>query len=273
MISRAPLLLLAVTAATLAACALPSAGKSASEAPGLAPPTPVDSSRWTEPPKGYLPAGAHPDGRKIMPPPPAEGSPRALAERAEFEATRALKDTPRWTQAIRDADLSGKEAFHGFSCAAGVKIGPTTTPTLAKMMLRLIDDARPVYNPAKDLYGRTRPPIGNTAPICVPRERWLETNASYPSGHSLIAWTWTLILAELIPDRSTEIAARGREFGDSRMICGVHWSSDVEAGRLLAGPLVARLHAEPGFMADMATAKAEIEKARTLGAPEHCPVS
>ncbi len=271
MIRRATPALIAIIATTaLAACSLADGWRSQLEPP---PPTPVGSASWKEPPKGYLPAGAAPDAMKILAPPPAVGSDVQKAELANFEATRALQGTPRWTQALRDADLSGKEGFHGFSCAAGVKIGPQTTPVLAKMLLRTIDDARPVYNPAKDFYARRRPAAGNTRPICVPREDWIETNGSYPSGHSLIGYSWSLILAELVPDRATEITTRGREFGDSRVICGVHWPSDIDAGRTLAGALVARLHADPGFQSDLATARSEIESARKLGPPQHCPVS
>ncbi|MDP2259150.1 MAG: phosphatase PAP2 family protein [Caulobacter sp.] len=226
---------------------------------------------WAEAPGGYLPDGAHPDGRRILPPPPAVGSATWQAEQAQFEATRALEGSPRWAQAIRDTDLFGEEVFRGFSCAAGVRLDPTTTPTLAKMLLRLIHDGRPIYNPSKDFYARKRPAVGNTAPICVPREPWIETNGSYPSGHAMIGYSWSLILAELAPDRATELIIRGRDFGDSRAICGVHWQSDVEAGRTLATALVARLHADPGFMADMATSRAEVEAARKLGAPEGCP--
>lgn len=261
-------LALMFAAAALSACSMVSDWRLGPGEPP--PPTPVHSSTWREPPKGYLPAGAHPDSLKILPPPPAVGSPQQLGELATFEATRALQGTPRWTQAIRDADLSGKEAFMSFSCAANVKIGPDTTPTLARLLMRLIDDGRPVYNPAKDFYARKRPAAGNDAPICVPRERWIETNGSYPSGHSLIGFSWGLILAELVPDRATELVARGREHGDSRVICGVHWQSDVDAGRVLASALVARLRADPGFQADLAAARSEIEAARTLGAPPHC---
>lgn len=270
MIHRAaPLLVIALTATALVGCSLTDGSRASLEPP----PTPVGMASWKEPPKGYLPAGAAPDALKIIPPPPAVGSDVQKAEVANFTATRALEGTPRWTQAIRDADLSGKEAFRGYSCAARVKIGPDTTPTLAKMLLRTIDDARPVYSPAKDVYARVRPPVGNTAPICVPRESWIETNGSYPSGHSLIGYSWALILAELVPERTTEITTRGREYGDSRVICGVHWPSDVEASRTLAGALVARLHAEPEFQKDLAAARSEIEAARGLGLPEHCPAT
>lgn len=270
MIRRAKPALLIAAAVALSACSMV-AGLQSSLEPAAPPPTPVGSANWTEPPKGYLPVGAAPDAMKIIAPPPAAGSPQNLVEKQYFDSTRALQGTPRWTQAIRDADLSGKEAYQGFSCAAGVRIGPETTPVLSKMMLRMIHDARSIYNPPKDFYARKRPAAGNTAPICVPREDWIETNGSYPSGHSLIGYSWSLVLAELVPDRTAEITARGRELGDSRAICGVHWISDIEAGRTLAGVLVARLHAEPGFETDLATAKTEIEKARTLGAPQHCP--
>ena len=264
----APTLVVLITSA-LSGCAM----DLTPPASGAAAPTPVGSANWKEPPKGYLPAGGAPDGMKILPPPPAPDSRQAAAEREIFEKDRALQGTPRWTQAIRDADLSGKEAYQGFSCAAGIRIGPETTPVLSKMMLRVIHDGRLVYNPPKDFYARKRPASGNTAPICVPREDWIETNGSYPSGHSLIGYSWSLILAELVPDRATEITTRGREIGDSRAICGVHWVSDIEAGRTLAGVLVARLHAEPGFQADLAAARAELDAARTLGAPQHCPAA
>ena len=274
MIRRAKPFVLVAVALALSACSVV-AGLRSSPEPAALPPPPVavGSASWKEPPKGYLPAGAAPDALKILAPPPAVGSAQNLAEQQNFDVTRALQGAPRWTQALRDADLSGKEAFHGFSCAAGVRIGPDSTPTLAKMMLRMIDDARPVYNPIKRAYARKRPAAGNTAPICIPREGWIETDGSYPSGHSMIGYSWALILTELVPERATELTARGREFGDSRVICGVHWQSDVDAGRVLAGALVARLHGDPGFQADLATARSEIESARKLGAPQHCPVS
>lgn len=267
MIRRAAPLLLVLAAGALASCSVVSGWR----APQQPPPVAVDSSTWTEPPKGYLPADGYPDGLKILAPPPAVGSPQQLAELEYFKSTRALAGSPRWTQALRDSDLSGKEAFHAFSCATGVRISPETTPTLTKMLLRTIHDARATYNPPKDFYDRKRPAAGNTAPICIPREAWIETNGSYPSGHAMIGQSWALIMIGLFPDKASILGQRGRDFGESRAICGVHWPSDVEAGRLLAGVLVARLNTEPAFQTDLATARNEIDAARKLGAPAHCP--
>ena len=76
-------------------------------------------------------------------------------------------------------------------------------------------------------------------------------------------------MAQVIPDRSAQMVARGREFGDSRRVCNVHWLSDIEEGRLVAAAVVARLNAEPAFRADVEAARAEVEGLRgKLPAPD-----
>ena len=71
-----------------------------------------------------------------------------------------------------------------------------------------------------------------------------------------------MLLAEIDPDNSAEIVARGRAFGESRAVCGVHYVSDVEGGRLTTTALVAALHGNTEFEADIAAARAELAKAR-----------
>jgi acid phosphatase (class A) len=270
--------LLAMGLVGVAACSVvpsvwPMAGPRTAVGPFDQTPTPVRSRDWVTPPHGYLPDGQAPDAMTILGPPPAPNSKAGKADRERFEATRGLAGSARWTLAQRDADLVGPESWKSFGCAAGVRIGADTTPVLARMMLRVEGDAIPVYEPIKARYNRTRPAIGNRKPICVPREGWMETSGSYPSGHSVIGWSWGLILAELLPDRAGQLVARGRDFGESRVICGVHWESDVVAGRELGSALVARLHADPGFMADLAKARSEVAAARKLGPPSSCPAS
>ncbi|MBO9707101.1 MAG: phosphatase PAP2 family protein [Caulobacter sp.] len=228
------------------------------------------TASWTKPPPGYLQTGMNLDGAAIVGPPPAPDSPRGKADRRTFEETRKLAGTPAWDKAIADADLSGKHGFKSFSCAAGVNIGPEATPVLANMLLRMTDDAATLYQPAKAVFQRPRPPVGNTRPICVPREKWIETDGSYPSGHGLIGWSWALVISEVAPEKASAILARGREFGDSRIVCGVHFQSDIEAGRYLGSALVSRLHQDPAFMADLEKARAEVAASRASGAPTGC---
>lgn len=228
------------------------------------------SAGWTKPPPGYLAGGGGIDAAAIIGPPPAPSSPRGKAERAYFDETRKLANTPAWSQAIADADLSGKNGLKSFSCAAGVTLSAEATPTLANMLLRMTDDAAKIYQPAKRVYQRPRPPVGNSQPICVPREAWIATDGSYPSGHGLIGWAWASVIAELVPEKTSPILARGKAFGDSRVICGVHFQSDVEAGRYLGSALVTRLREDPAFMADLAKARAEVAASKATGAPTGC---
>ena len=214
-------------------------------------------------PTGYLSANQIPDSLSIVGPPPATGSLADQADHEAYDRTRALDGTPRWRQAKADVELFGPVAHKSFACAIGKTITPAATPTLSRLLDRVVIDAGTSTAAAKDRYSRVRPAVGNDKPICVAREAWLKTNGSYPSGHAAAGWAWGLILAELAPDRASAVTLRAREFGDSRFICGVHFPTDVEAGRIMGAATVARLHAEPAFASDLAAAKAELAGAPT----------
>ncbi|MDB5472288.1 MAG: acid phosphatase [Caulobacter sp.] len=211
---------------------------------------------------GYLAPALLPDSLAIVGAPPAPGSEQAKADRAAFDASRALEGSPRWQQAIADVELFGDKAHRSFSCAIGKEISVAKTPVLSNLLDRLVLDAGGSTNAAKKKYQRDRPMIGHDeAKLCVVREDWMKTNGSYPSGHAAAGFSWGLVLAELAPDKASAAVTRGRDFGDSRWVCGVHFQSDVTAGQLMAAATVSRLHAEPAFTADMALARAELAKA------------
>lgn len=245
-------------AALLAACA--------AAPPHAAPPDPSLASPPHTGLKGYLRAGAL-DGLAILGPPPAMESPQGQADRAAYLATRSLAGTPRWTAAQRDNDLWYGGALARYACALGAEISPAATPATIRLLERVELDTRTVGSPVKTRYNRVRPLIGDDRPVCVPRADWMKTNGSYPSGHANVGWAWGLVLGELAPARATALVAAGYEVGESRIVCGVHYPSDVEAGRRLGAALVARLHAEPAFLADMAAARREIVRARPLSCP------
>ncbi len=104
-------------------------------------------------------------------------------------------------------------------------------------------------------------------PLCTPAdEAVLAKDGSYPSGHASVGWAWGLILAELAPERSGALIQRGLDYGTSRMVFGVHWASDVEAGRLIGAATVARMRADARFKRQLALARQEIDAARAAGA-------
>ena len=239
----------AIIAVMLGAAALAQAPMDASLGP---PPTRVT---------GYFKVSPL-DGKAILGPPPTADSPQGQADRATFEQTRSLQGSRRWTTAIQDNDLWRGGALGRFSCAMGVEVDAKQTPTLWNILHKLELDVRLIGTPTKDFYARKRPLIGNDLAICVPREDWMKTNASYPSGHAMTAWSWGLIMAEARPATATDVLTLARDSGDSRVVCGVHFPSDVEAGRLLGAAMVARLHDVPEFRSDLAKAKAELAKAK-----------
>ena len=91
-------------------------------------------------------------------------------------------------------------------------------------------------------------------------EEDLRHNGSYPSGHTILGWSAALLLTEMAPDMADTVLARGYMYGQSRVIAGFHWQSDVDAGRLCASAAVARLHADKRFMKLMKKAKKEYQK-------------
>ena len=130
----------------------------------------------------------------------------------------------------------------------------------------MMNDAGLSTYAAKNHYQRPRPFLVNDQPICTPKEKErLKKSGSYPSGHSAKGWATALILAEIAPDRADTILARGRAYGENRLVCNVHWYSDVIEGRFMGASTVARLHANAQFMADLEAAKKEVAQARKKG--------
>jgi acid phosphatase (class A) len=255
---------------TLAGCAATSASQTGSGA--VMPPTSPDGLSGGRPGYvvGYLKPAELPNSQTFLPPPPAAGSAALAADEEAYNSTRKLRDTPRWALATKDADLNFPGAADTFSCALGMPISQEATPHLNMLIRRVRADASRANDKAKDLYKRKRPYLAHGDASCTPRET--HKDDSYPSGHTSIGWACALVLAEIAPNRADAIFARGLAFGESRVICGVHWRSDIDAGRVVGASVVSRLHADPVFAAQLELARKEIEAARVAGvkAPLDC---
>lgn len=215
---------------------------------------------------GYLSEEALPKGLAFIPAPPRAGSTAlALDEEISREAL-VLQGTTRWKVAAGDAEISSPKALDSFSCAVDVPINPQDTPRLSLLLARTLMDVSRAVRVVKKHYHRLRPFVVNKKPTCTPEyQAQMERSSSYPSSHSAIGWAWALILSEIAPERASAILARGRDFGQGRIVCNVHWNSDVVEGRVLAAGTVARLHADQAFRADLEAAKADVAAARAKG--------
>jgi acid phosphatase (class A) len=215
---------------------------------------------------GYLQSEVLPNSLALIPPPPAEGSAAFALDEEVSRKSIELQGTPRWELAAEDAELMFPQAAGTFSCVLDAPITEQDTPHLYMLLRRTLADAGLSTYTAKNKYQRKRPFMKNKEPICTPdEEAHLMKDGSYPSGHTAIGWAWALILTEIAPDRADAILARGRAFGQSRVICNVHWQSDVIEGRFMGAAAVARLHADPAFRAEIEAAKAELAAVRAKG--------
>ena len=67
-----------------------------------------------------------------------------------------------------------------------------------------------------------------------------------------------------MPEKRSELFSRGWEFGENRLNLGIHFPSDIEAGRIAATAVIAVMMQNPAFKADLAAAKAEVRAALGL---------
>jgi acid phosphatase (class A) len=229
---------------------------------------PMPAPKPAPPPvQPYLTGPMTPDTYRILPPAPVPGTARYEADRKMFLGTRKLKDGPRWALALNDDNISLLRK--DLSCALGVELTDQNAPRFMTLMRRVGRDSSIATNQPKDLYKRLRPFLIDKGPICIDPDGGIAKSFDYPSGHNTYSWAVGLILAELAPDRATEILVRARAYGESRLICGVHNMSAVEAGRTNGSIIVASLHGQAEFRSDLETARQEIAAARKAGpAPE-----
>lgn len=219
-------------------------------------------------PTGYLAKEARPDSLALLPPPPAAGSTALAHDEEVHKSAAALRDTSRYRLAALDAELSFPQAAGAFACTLGVPIDAQLTPRLYQLLQRTLIDAGTSTAGAKNQYRRTRPFVAHEEPTCAPQdEARLRTNGSYPSGHTTVGWAWALILAEVDPARADAILERGRSFGESRLVCNVHWQSDILEGRFLGAAVVARQHTVAEFRGDIELARQELTAVRAKGLP------
>lgn len=221
----------------------------------------------TNPDVYFLEEGDLPNSLELLPGPPDAGSIAFLYDRARYDWGKSMRKTPRGEQAFQDARVGGDGVPRAFSEAFGIDITQDGTPEIYTLVVGMREDAGDLATrDAKNYYNRTRPYAYYEEDTCNPEQQAeLSTNGSYPSGHTSIGWATALVLAEINPDRQDEILDRGFEMGESRVICGYHFQSDVDAGRLTAAGAVARLHADEGFSKQLDKAKKEFAKLKKEG--------
>ncbi len=224
----------------------------------------------------YFTVDQLPDLIKCLPAPPAFDSPEFAHDMMRYAWGKQQRlDESRAEIAKRDAVWSYEALLNEFAVPFGLQITPDNTPEIWKLMVTSLTTTDAMRVAPKAFYHRQRPFERFQDKMLTDEEAELTGEGSYPSGHTMRGWTAALLLAEVNPAAADTIFARGWMYGESRVIVGAHWQSDVDASRVAASIGYAALHGSAEFREQMAKAQAEyLEKTgQVLNVAEVTPTS
>jgi acid phosphatase (class A) len=206
----------------------------------------------------YL-TGATADFVAIFAAPPERDSP---ATRGELDELLELQKTRTATE-VAAARADRKTEIQRFYGALGFPVGADPDmPLLLALAVHVEDDTRQYVRAAKEKFRRLRPyEIEERMQPCINHVRG---DLSYPSGHATFGYVMAYLLRDMVPERDAQLIARADKFARQRMVCGVHFRSDIEAGRRGAQWLIFAFSGVPEYRKDANAAMVELRAALHL---------
>jgi acid phosphatase (class A) len=198
------------------------------------------------------------DLTRLLAPPPAPDSAQTKMEIDELLKIQAARTDAQAAAAIADHDYS----VFRFADVMGPAFNAENLPLTAAFFTRVIDTGKSIVEPAKAYWNRERPGMVDSRIQPVMKEA---KSPSYPSGHSTAGNLMAIVLANMVPEKSDAIFARGWVFAQNRLVAGEHFPSDIQAGRISAAVIASHLFENQEFQTDFVAARLELRKA--LGYP------
>ena len=222
----------------------------------------LNASAQTDAVQPYIELDQLPKLINIMPAPPAFDSPEFANDVVRYcWGKQQRQDPDRVALAIADAEWNDHaKLFLQWKDAFGLEINPENTPEIWKLMEASLATTDPMRKEPKAHYSRQRPFERFDDSMPSNEEKDLRGEGSFPSGHSLRGWCISLVLAQIAPERATEIYKRGWDYCDSRVILGAHWQSDVDISRAVASIGFCALQGNPDYISQMKKAQTEYKK-------------
>lgn len=207
---------------------------------------------------GYVPA-AQVHAERLVPTPSAGDAEATRAELAELHRIEAERTPAEVARARADEK---NETMFVFRDVFGDAFTPERLPKTAALSAQVKQQEDEISKPLKSAFQRVRPYNQDKSlrPVCKTKTK----SDSYPSGHSLAGYLAALTLVDLVPEKRDLILARADAYAHNRLVCGVHYASDVQASRLLAYATHAAMLDNPAYRQDEAAARAELRKALGL---------
>jgi acid phosphatase (class A) len=197
----------------------------------------------------------------LFPSPPPDNSPMT---RAELDVLLVVQ-RGRSAKDVEAARADRKTEVWQFARALGLDPAQVRAmPALDALAEQVEDDIRPYVRAAKHNFTRLRPyELDSRLEPCIENVR---SDLSYPSGHATFGFVMAYLLADMVPERRSELIARAREFAHQRAVCGVHFPSDLDAGNKGAVWLARQFLASEAYRKAAAPARDELRTAMRLPA-------
>lgn len=199
---------------------------------------------------------------QIMPAPPSFESAEFANDVVRYGWGKQQRlDPERLDMAVADAEwFDHTKVYLRWKDAFGLEITPTETPEIWKLLETSLATTDPMNHETKDFYLRQRPfeRFGDDMP--TDEEEKVRGRGSYLSGHCMCGWVISLVLAQVAPERANQLFIRGLEYGDSRVIVGAHWQSDIDASYTAGSIGFCALQGCEEFVAQMKKAQQEYKE-------------
>jgi acid phosphatase (class A) len=192
------------------------------------------------------------DYKTILPGPPAPDSDVAKQDIDEVLQLQESRTPAEIEHARSEVDLSP----YVFSQVIGPWFSPDIVTQTDGMLREVDSETAAIVDQSKKFYARPRPFVADSrAKPCVQ----LEDTFSYPSGHATHSMLLALVLSEIFPEKRNELILLAQQIGHDRVLGGVHYPSDVEAGQKLAEAIFNAMKQSPNFQQQIERAKIECE--------------
>jgi acid phosphatase (class A) len=203
---------------------------------------PTASSGGGPPEKPYYLTGNE-DVWQNFPPKPALGSPIDQTDLLITLSLQASRTEDQKNEAFRDKSYSIKLMTDVIDANFETKY-----PNTFKVLTDADIDSYFINTMIKKANGRLRPYVQHPT-LVVPL--FSVGDFSYPSGHASGLELQARILGQLFPTQSDALLKRARQIADGRVVAGVHYTSDTEAGLALGDLLFAQLETKIEFQKDL----------------------
>jgi len=201
-----------------------------------------------------------PHMENVIPAPPSLTDAQFFYDWTQYQWGLSIRDTERGQEAVADAHINAEYFMKRFSPAVERELTPDEYPHLYRLFSRLHLTEQQAGASAKAFFHRVRPYQQYKEATSVPDHESATDFTSYPSGHTHASWLVGLALTALDPEHTETIMKVAYELGQSRVIVGFHYQSDVDAGRVVGSITFARLQSDPEFQKMLSKARKEYNK-------------